>query len=83
MSAVVTPESLLAAARRHLRPGISADQALVLAFAELTESPLDPWSFDDAAVLLRAERLLIEGVRVSDALDTARTEKASFASEGS
>jgi hypothetical protein len=70
----VDREALRAAAHRHHRPGITAHQAIVLAYAELTGSPLNPNSFDDSAVLLRAERLVLDGVTVSEALTTARDE---------
>ena len=68
----ITRDELLAAARRHQRPGISSRQAFALAYAELVGSPLDPWSFDDAAVILRAESLMIEGLDVATAVETAR-----------
>ena len=58
--------------------GITAEQAAVLALADLEDSPLDPYSFDDAAVLLRAERLVIDGVGVEDALVTALRELATW-----
>jgi len=77
--AEITREVLLAAARRHLRPDISSRVALVLAYAELSGEPLDPWSFDDAAIVLRSETLLIEGFDVATAVETARAEFATFA----
>ena len=77
--AEIARDELVLAARRHRRPGISVRQAFVLAYAELTDAPLDPWSFDDAAVILRAETLLIEGLDVVTAVATARAEFATFA----
>lgn len=71
-------EALRAAAHRHRRPGISSHMAIVLAFAELSGEPLDPVGFDDAAVLLRAERLVLDDVPVSEALEAARTELATW-----
>ncbi len=41
---------LRAAARRHLVSGITPEQAVVLAVAELGGQPLDQSVFDDAAV---------------------------------
>jgi hypothetical protein len=69
-----TREAVVAAARRVLGPGISEYQALLIGYAEVTGEPLDPYSFDDAAILLRAERLLHEGFVVPDALRSAREE---------
>jgi hypothetical protein len=68
----VSLHELLTAAERHRRAGISTDQALILAAAEVALSPLDPHDPDDAAVILRAEQLLpdkglrgaIEGARL-------------------
>ena len=65
--------------RQHLQPGITPEQSLILAVAEHGGQPLDAWSFDDAAVLLRAETLLREDVSLTDALATAREERATFA----
>ena len=79
MSRKVAPEALLDAARRHRRPGINARVALVLAYAELEGNRLDPEAFDDAAVILRAERLLMDDVPVVLALATAREELVTFA----
>ena len=75
---LVDREELRAAAHRHYRPGISKRQAIVLGFAELTGQPLDPDAFDDSAILLRAERLLLDGVRIGEALAVARTELATW-----
>jgi hypothetical protein len=74
VSASITRESLLAAAREELRPGLRPEQAIVIAYARLAGSPLDPFGFDDAAVILRAERLLLDGLGVTDAVATAREE---------
>jgi hypothetical protein len=65
---------VLAAARRAMRPGISAEQAVLIGYAEVAGEPIHPSAFDDAAVLLRAECLLDDGVRVEKALRTARAE---------
>jgi hypothetical protein len=70
------------ATRRALQrfpSGIIEEQAAVMALADLQGSPLDPYSFDDAALLLRAERLLHDGLSVAHALGTAREELATFA----
>jgi len=77
----VRPPDLANAARARIQAGISREQALILGYADLTSQPLDPWLPDEAAILLRAERLLIDGVHIADALDTARREAATFASE--
>lgn len=74
----ITREALVAAARRVLRPGISEHQAVVIGYAELVGVPLDPFAFDDAAIILRAERLLIDGVVVPEAVATARREMATW-----
>lgn len=71
---MITRESLLVAARRYLRPGITREQAVLLGYAELEGNPLDPHGFDDAATLLRAERLFLDGVNANTALSTARSE---------
>jgi hypothetical protein len=42
--------------------------------AELQGQPLDPEDFDDAAILLRSERLILDGLAPSKALRTAREE---------
>ena len=52
MTEPFTTEALLEVARRHHRPGINADVALILGYAELAGAPLDPYGFDDAAVIL-------------------------------
>ena len=74
MKTKVSREALLVAARRHQRPGISDRVALVLGYTDLVGYPLDPEAFDDAAVLLRAERLLMDDVPLREALRTACTE---------
>jgi hypothetical protein len=74
MISKLTREALLAAARRHLRPGITPQVALVLGYAEVGGQPLDPENFDDAAVILRAERLVLDDVPVELALSTALKE---------
>jgi hypothetical protein len=51
--------------------GVTGAVALVLACAERQGRPLDPRAFDDAAVLLRAEDLLEDGLAVEDALAQA------------
>lgn len=75
---LVSREALRVAAHRHRRHGISSHMAIVLAFAELSGDPLDPWVFDDAALLLRAERLVLDDVPVSEALEVARMEFATW-----
>lgn len=74
----VDREELRVAARRHYRPGISPHQAILLGYAELIAAPLDPERFDDSAILLRAERLVLEDVPVGEALATARRELATW-----
>ena len=78
MRALVTQEALLEAARRHRRPGITPHIARVLAYAELLGYPLDPQTFDHAAVVLRAERLLLDDVPLAEALRTACDEFVTF-----
>ena len=73
-AAPIDREALKAAAHRHYKPGISGRQAILLAFTELRGTPLDPDIFDDAAILARAERLLLEDLSLSEALGTARRE---------
>jgi hypothetical protein len=74
----VDREELRVAARRHYRPGISPHQAIILGYAELAGCPLDPAGFDDSAVMLRAERLVLDDVPVGEALATARREAATW-----
>lgn len=76
--ASVDREELRAAAHRHYQPGISKRQAIVLGYAELTGQPLDPFGFDDAAILLRAERLVLDGVGLGQALAVARAESVTW-----
>ena len=74
-------QQLLEATERVLATypqGITPEQAVILACAELSSSPLDPFGFDDAAVLLRAELLVVEGLVASEALRTARREMATW-----
>lgn len=78
----VTDTDLLVAAQRHQRPGISQHVAIVLGYAELIGHPLDPENFDQAAVILRAERLLQEDLPVDVALRTAVAEFATFHRRG-
>jgi hypothetical protein len=78
----ITRERVAAEAQRLLREfehRITVEQALLLAGAALDGAPLDPYDFDDAAVLLRAERLFLDGLTVAQALATARAESATFA----
>jgi hypothetical protein len=78
VSADITRDTLLVAARKHLGPGMTRQQAVVVAYAELVGEALDPWAFDDAAIILRAEALLLEGLTVVDAVATAREELATW-----
>ena len=78
MSLVVTREALLEAARSALRPGITPAAAIVIGYSQIIGQPLDPFEFDDAALILRAERLLAEGLGVSAAVQTAHAEKATW-----
>ena len=70
----ITSEMIVVAARRLSRPGLSKLQAVICAVAELHDTPLDPDGFDDAAVILRCERLVRDGVDVAEALAAARRE---------
>lgn len=81
---MILVDQLAAVARRqhaqlaHLG-GISAEACVVLAAAELSGCPLDVWDFDDAAVVLRAEALVVDGLAASEALVAARAELATWA----
>lgn len=81
-AAAISKEALLAAAQRALGPGITREQAVIIGYAELSGEPLDPWLLDDAAVILRAERLLIEGLLAAEAIATARREHATWTHSG-
>ena len=70
----ITTEMIVVVARRLLRPGLTKLQAVICAVAELDGRPLDPFAFDDAAILLRCERLTSEGVDVTEAIAAARRE---------
>jgi hypothetical protein len=70
----VTREALLAAARAELRPGLTRMQAVIVGYSGLIGARLDPSGFDDSAVILRAERLLEEGLSVVDAVEAASRE---------
>lgn len=74
----ITRERLLAAAREEIRPGLRPEQAIVVAYSKLADDPLDPFGFDAAAVILRAERLVLEGVGLADAVGTVRKERATW-----
>ena len=76
MTSRVTREALLVAAREALEPGLGAELAVVVGYSRLMGEPLDPHRYDDAALLLRASRLLDEGLSIADALGTARAELA-------
>lgn len=78
MSSPITVEALVEVARRHRRAGVTDEVAIVLAYAELEGQPLDAERFDDAAIVLRAERLLLDEVPIADALTTARAELVTF-----
>jgi hypothetical protein len=74
----VTRDELLEAARVALKPGVRPEEAVVLAYAKLVGEPLDPRGFDDAAILLRAVRLLDDEMSVAEAVATARREGATW-----
>lgn len=74
MSEEITTEMIVVVARRLLRPGLSKLQAVICAVAELEGTPLDPEGFDDAAVILRCERLIREGVDAVESVAAARRE---------
>ena len=57
-------------------PGISQSVALVIEHSKLDDASLDPHAFDDAAVIVRAETLVLEGVDVAEAIYSARVELA-------
>ena len=78
MSPPVTREALLVAAREALEPGLAPDLAVVVGYSRLIGEPLDPFRYDDAALVLRARRLLDEGLGVAEALRTARAELATW-----
>ena len=70
----VTHEALLVAARAELRPGLTRMQAVIVGYSGLVGARLDPCGFDDSALILRAERLLEEGLSVVDAVEAATRE---------
>ena len=70
----ITTEMIVVVARRLLQPGLSKLQCVICAVAELDGQPLDPEAFDDAAVILRCERLIREGIDVTEAIGAARRE---------
>lgn len=77
----VSPDALLAAARQVLSShlsGISNEQAVVIGYSQLIRQPLDPELFDDSALILRAERLVLDGLNVAGAVATAREEFATW-----
>jgi hypothetical protein len=81
-----TRDEVRALARRHhdvlaQLGGISPEACVVLAVAELREEPLDVFAFDDAAIVLRAERLVLDGMSAGEALATARTEHTTWSRE--
>jgi hypothetical protein len=57
---------------RLLRPGISPEVACIVAYADLTGAPLDPYDFNDSAVICRAELLVLDGVPIGIAIEAAR-----------
>ena len=70
----ITTEMIVVVARRLQQPGLTKLQCVICAVAELDGRPLDPFAFDDAALLLRCERLTSEGVDVTEAIAAARRE---------
>ena len=74
----ISRDELTAAARGFVRPGISIPVAFVLGFADLSGQPLNPEAFDDAAVILRCERLVDDGIGLSEALRTAHAERVTW-----
>lgn len=76
-----TRDAIVARARRLLDnwgSAISSDQAILVAATELAGERLDPFDRDDAAIILRAERLFVDGLSISEALGTARSELVTF-----
>ena len=79
-----SPAELREVAHRHYvdlssQGGISPEACFVLAVAELAGEPLDVFLFDDAALVCRAERLVMDGLAASVALATAREERVTWA----
>ena len=70
----ITTEMIVGVARRLKQPGLTNLQCVICAVAELDGRPLDPFAFDDAAIILRCERLTSEGVDVTEAIAAARRE---------
>ena len=79
MSAKPDRATVRARAAELVRPGINRRVALICAYAELAGDPLDPEVRDDAAVILRSERLLLDGLAVDAALAVARGEMIAWA----
>ena len=74
----ITTEMIVVVARRLLQPGLSKLQCVICAVAELDGQPLNPAAFDDAAVILRCERLVGDGLDLGEALRTARAERITW-----
>jgi hypothetical protein len=74
----ISRDALTAAARGELRPGINPRIAVLIAYSGLAGNRLDPGTFDDAAILLRAETLLLEDLSIADALADALAEHATL-----
>ena len=70
----ITTEQIVVVARRLQQPGLTKLQCVICAVAELDGQPLDPFAFDDAAILLRCELLISEGIDVTEAIAAARRE---------
>lgn len=68
----LSSEAVIAAARQELRDGISIEIAALIGCSAVMGKRLDPEAFDDSAILLRAERLVADGMRLDEAVAEAR-----------
>lgn len=75
-----TRGEVLEAARAELRPGIGPELALLIGWSAAAGQRLDPEERDGAATLLRAQRLMLGGTGLGEAITTARAELAAWRS---
>ena len=66
---------VVAAAEREMAPGVSPRQAVLIGFSAAEGRRLDPFGLVDSATLYRAELLWRDGMRISEAVAAARTER--------
>jgi hypothetical protein len=71
--------AVIAAARREVRDGISPEMAVLIGYSAAAGERLNPEAFDDSAILLRAERLLDDGMRLGEAITEARENLVTWA----